>query len=87
MHSRLICEMTYKLYVLQNMIAGKEEGEKENVAQNAKDILSDDSRGTVPVMFDFARREKFSRLQTIVVLKNYRYEKALRSLGLYLWVT
>lgn len=45
---------------------GKGEGEKENVAQNAKDILPDDSRGMVPVMFDFARREKFSRLQTVV---------------------
>lgn len=54
---------------MQNMIVGrngKGEGEKENVAQNAKDILPDDSRGTVPVMFDFARREKFPRLQTVV---------------------
>jgi len=36
------------------------------VAQNAKDILPDDSRDTVRVTFDFARREKSSRLQTTV---------------------
>jgi len=90
--SRLIFEITCTAnYILLKVIAGGEQegcrGEKENVAQNAKDILPDDSRGTIPVTFDFTHREKFSRLQTtnccsMIIRKIIDTKKR----SVYLWI-